>query len=666
MFILIVSTFLLHDPSPAPPSQPFDVTGSTTSRETASDPLIWSTFIGGSGADRGRAVAVDAEGNTYATGNTFSNDFPTTSGAYNETRNGSTDVYISKISPDGSALIWSTYIGSPWGDYSTDIELTPRGEIVVTGYTQAGFPTTPGVPFQNHQGGIDAFILCLAADGSSLLWSTFFGGEDEDYIFDLDVTDDNITVVGYTTSTSFPTTPGAFNRTSSGSEDMFISRLNVTDGSIVWSTLLGGSDRDNAWALDLDPEGNIVVTGTTRSPDLPTSEQALDRTFNGEQDAFVAKLSSDGSSLIWSTFIGGGNVDEGKGIVVDPEGDVLVTGYTKSADLPTNETLDGVYGGNDDAFISRISGDGSSSIWSSYLGGSDTDVASEMDLDGSGNIIIVGYTSSTDFPRSIAAGDDAPKGGGFDIFLTKLSPEGSISFSTIIGGGETDWTRWSLNCLDLDPRNATITGETTSLDLPTTSGVFQENRTSGWHGFVVRVETIDADDDGFTDGHDDCPDRPGSSTTDRNGCPDGDADGWSDAGDTFPHDQSQWSDADGDGYGDNISGNQPDHFPEDPSQWNDTDQDGYGDNPEGDDADDCPKQAGNSTENGVLGCPDTDGDGWSDLDEEQAGTDRNDPLSYPGSDENGIPLSGIMIVLMVGTIMGVIILMLFPARSWKS
>jgi len=294
------------------------------------------------------------------TGRTESDDFPTTPGAYDETFNGEADGFVSVLSPDLSELLYSTFLGGSDWDFVGGPVLDSEGNVYVAGSTKShDFPTTPGAYDETHnvEDWYDAYISVLSPDLSELLYSTFLSGTgwNEIFSFALD-SGGNVYVTGETGSGDFPTTPGAYNEEINGQFDAFVSALSPDLSELLYSTFLGGSSIDASWGgLALDSEGNVYVTGWTDSNDFPTTPDAHDETFNGRRDVFVSVLSPGLSELLYSTFLGGSNVEIPFSLALDSGGNVYVAGHTESNDFPTTPgAYDETFNGEWDVFISKF------------------------------------------------------------------------------------------------------------------------------------------------------------------------------------------------------------------------------------------------------------------------------------------------------------------------
>ena len=374
--------------------------------------LLWSTYLGGSGTEAGYGISVDGLGNAFVAGRTTSSNFPTT-GGFDTSLGGTEDAFITKVSGAG-ALLWSSYLGGSGKDNASSIATDGSGDVFVVGYTESSnFPTTGGFDTALN-GTSDAFVTKVSGAGA-LLWSSYLGGAGSEGANRVAANAGNAYIVGSTTSSDFPTT-GGFDTALGGLKDAFVAKV-TGGGSLAWSSYLGGSGLDDGYGIAVDSSGDAFVTGETASSDFPTAGGFQATYGGGTADGFVAKISSSGS-LLWSSYLGGSGYDYGDSIAVDGSGDAYVTGETGSTNFPTSGGFDTSLGGTQDAFVAKVSAAGAL-VWSSYLGGSAGDVGWGIAVDGSGNLFVTGYTTSTNFPTS--GGFDTTQGGLADVFVTKVS-----------------------------------------------------------------------------------------------------------------------------------------------------------------------------------------------------------------------------------------------------
>lgn len=420
----------------------------------------------------GSAVAVDHEDSIIVVGETGSDDFPVRD-AYDSTFNGKYDGFISKFSSTG-ILLWSTFLGGDDWEECINVAIDSANNIIVAGWTESrDFPTknTPGIT--HNRGSVDAFVCKFSPQGS-LLWSTILGGANSDYIGSVAVdSDDNIIVVGETHSADFPIRD-AYDSTFSG-VDVFVSKFS-SEGSLLWSTFLGGSTYNSGKSVAVDLNDNIVIVGYTESSDFPT-KSAYDSTFDGLTDVFVSKLSSTGNFL-WSTFLGGNETEWRASVIVDHSDNIIVTGETGSGDFPTRDAYNSNPNGWADAFVSKFSSTGNL-LWSTYLGGNDEDDGNSIAVDRENNIVIVGNTESADFPTKNAY-DSTYHGDYGDIFVSKFSTGGSLLWSTFLGGYETE--AFPSAAID-SANNIIVVGMTTSKDFPIKNAY--DSTLNGWQDIFI-------------------------------------------------------------------------------------------------------------------------------------------------------------------------------------
>jgi hypothetical protein len=396
--------------------------------------LVYSTFIGGSSSDVGFDIAVDTLKNAYVTGYTDSSDFPVTSGANDTTHNGFRDVFILKLNKTGASLDYCTYIGGDSGDEGWSIAINPNGNAFVTGFTYStNFPATPGA-FDTIADltYTRIFVLKVNNIGSTLNYCTFVEGNGYDYGYDIALdTNGNAYVTGYSRSNDFPTTPGAFSRTNTRYDEVIVFKLNQTGSGLLYSTYVGGNNDEYGYSIIVDNMGYAYVTGWTSSPDFPTTPGAYDRTRNGSSDIFMLKLNQSGSGLAISTFIGGSDRDYAYGIDVDPDGNMYITGYTTSSDFPITPDAYNSSNNNTDAFVLELAGNGSSIIYSTFVGGNDFEYGLGIVLDSKNDIHVAGSTQSLDFPTTPGAFNRTFNGGLRDIFVLKIANRPYINITSV-------------------------------------------------------------------------------------------------------------------------------------------------------------------------------------------------------------------------------------------
>jgi len=414
--------------------------------------IVYSTYLGGNGNDYSNSVALDAFGNAYLAGQTLSADFPVTAGALQSTCGAGNcaggDAFVTELNSTGSALIYSTYFGGGSVDQANSIVLDSSNNAFITGYTQStNLPVTAGV-FQtscscaSHP---DAYVAELNSTGSALVYSTYLGGStaaDVAYAVVLDSNNDAF-VAGYTQSTNFPTTSGAYQTTLSSTSAGFVSKLNPTGTALIYSTYLGGNNSLTTpceaciTSITIDSLGDAYVAGLTAEANFPTTPGAFQNTFKSTDkghDAFITELNPTGSALIFSTYLGGAGDDGATGIAVDSSGNVWLKGNTKSADFPiTNGAFQTKSGGDFDHYVAELNPVGKQLLFSTYLGGSGIEFggATKMmviDSQSPPNIYAIGYTNSTNFPTTPGAFQTAV-GGGNDAVISKFVPSPNVGLS---------------------------------------------------------------------------------------------------------------------------------------------------------------------------------------------------------------------------------------------
>ncbi len=509
--------------------------------------LSYSTYLGGTGGDSGQAIAVDSMGFAYVTGITESAPFPTTIGAYKTTPPGGGNMFVTKLEADGSGPVYSTYLGGDIhdnfeGGYGIAVDSTGNAYITGDAGNNGDFPTTLGAFQTGPSGGYsDGFVTKLSPDGSTLVYSTYLGGTyhpaagtTNGYAIAIDSMGFAY-VTGKTTSGSFPTTMGAYQTANNciSCTNAFVTKMKTDGTGLVYSTYLGGSGSpyggDSATGIAVDSSGNAYVGGTANSSDFPKTTGAYRTTNSGFSDAFVTKLKPDGTGLVYSTYLGGSQPDIGEGIAIDSAGSAYVTGYTGSNDFPHTSgafqtAMRTIYG---NAFVTKLTPDGSGLAYSTYLGGyGDTadsvinsygaEHAFGIAVDSFGHAYVTGETWSSNY---FCAGANNPisccSGGGtgtcnFPItgdafqstnnasnidnpgpnaFVTKMNLDGSgLVYSTYLGGSAAyNGDRGFAIAVD-SVGDAYVTGSSYSTDFPFTLGAFQTmNNGGGGDAFVTKL-----------------------------------------------------------------------------------------------------------------------------------------------------------------------------------
>jgi hypothetical protein len=445
--------------------------------------LVYSTYLGGTGIEFCYGVAVDNSGATYITGITYSTNFPTQNPI--QTDQPFDNAFVTKLTPSGNSLIYSTYLGGGAvdGEGGVSIAADESGYAYITGFTySSNFPTQN--PFQTDRPGCDAFVTKLAPYGNYLIYSSYLGGNADDRASYIAVDGSgNAYVNGLTSSTDFPIlNPYQTHQGPAYSYDVFVTKLSPSGNSLVYSTYLGGDSTDYCGGIAIDNSGHAYVTGYTYSTNFPTLNPF--QTNRSGCDAFITKFSASGNSLIYSTYLGGIYEDVGHGIAIDSPGNAYVTGYTSSIDFPRQNAFDLIFnGGPYDAFVTKLSPSGNSLVYSTYLGGNHTDYGFDIAVDSSGNAYVTGSTLSTNFPTQNPYQIYQGPAGYCDAFVTKLSSSGnSLVFSTYLGGnGQDDGWGIAVN----DSGCAFVTGSTSSSNFPTLNP-YQAN-CLGDDAFVTKI-----------------------------------------------------------------------------------------------------------------------------------------------------------------------------------
>jgi hypothetical protein len=380
-------------------------------------------------------------------------------------------------------LCYSTLLGGSGADAGTAVAVDSAGAVYVAGYTDSyDFPTSNAE--QGYSGGsTDAFVVKLNPSGG-LAYATYLGGSGDDRAYAIAVDGTGaVYIAGSTESQNFPT-KNPYQSKLAGGRDAFVAKLSPAGNTLVYSTYLGGAGTDVAYGIAADASGYAYVAGDTNSSNFPAN--GMQRNLGGGQDAFVAKMAVNGAQLVYSTYLGGGNDDHGAAIAVDSAGTVYLAGSTWSIDFPVANAFQSKLAGGEDAFVARLSADGNTLLFSTYLGGSGgtmsyPETSQAIALDGQGNAYVAGTTSSVDFPILNPA--QGSLRGFLDAFVSKFSSAGALVYSTYLGGSSVDYG----NAIAVDTSgSAYVAGYTYSTDLPVV-GALQENNAGECDGFIAQL-----------------------------------------------------------------------------------------------------------------------------------------------------------------------------------
>lgn len=464
----------------------FTVGSYDRARPLVIDPkLTYSSYLGGTSPDRAFGIALDAAGNTYVAGRTFSIDFPTVA-AFQGFRDVDYDAFVTKFDVTGANILYSTYLGGGDYDEALSLAVTPAGEAVIGGDSRSSnFPTA--APFQaTIGGGIDGFVAKFSTSGAALVFSSYCGGSVTETI-EAVATDASGTVYfgGATNSTTdYPVIAALQPVYGGGPHDGIYGRVS-TAGALLNSSHIGGIADELVNGLAVDTAGNLYMTGLTQGNGFPlvTPFQSV----NGGIDAFVTKVASGFGGLTYSSYLGGASDDAGTGIVVDAAGNAYVSGYTKSTNFPTVVPFQPTLEGNFDGFVAKVNAAGSGKVYASYLGGDLEDRAFGIAVDATGSATVTGQTRSLNFP--VVSPSQAANGGNLlnDAFVTRVGATGRLLvYSTYLGGSTTDV---GLAVAVDSARVAYVAGYSDSSNFPTVAAN-QPTRAGVDDAFITRIQEI--------------------------------------------------------------------------------------------------------------------------------------------------------------------------------
>jgi hypothetical protein len=494
------------------------------------DPILQSTYLGGSGRDEANALAIHpTTGDVYVAGGTKSSDFPKTIGGVQQSRGGEGNAFVARLNANLTQILQATYLGGSGYDWANALAIHPTtGEVYVAGVTgSTDFPNTFVGAQANYGGGqTDAFVARLDKDLTQILQSTYLGGRysDEAKALAIHPTTGEIYVAGWTESTNFPNTAGGAQSTYNIASSLFllylmgypvlpeafVARLNSNLTQIIQSTYLGGSFGDYAYALVIHPTtGDVYVAGVTYSKDFPTTTGGAQARHGGEilgnvvQDAFVVRLNSELTRILQATYLGGSGMDEAHVLAIHPKtGNVYVAGWTTSKDFPkTTGGAQASRSGNSDTFVARLNPDLTQILQSTYLGGSGREGIGALAIHPkTGDVYVAGQTDSPDFPKTTGGAQASHGGGEMDVFLARLNPDlTQILQSTYLGGSD----REQINALAIHPKTGDVyvAGMTDSTNFPKATGGAQAKYGGGeLDAFVARLSADLAAGRGFGGG----------------------------------------------------------------------------------------------------------------------------------------------------------------------
>jgi hypothetical protein len=412
----------------------------------AGSALIYSTYLGGNNYDAGYDIAIDATGAAYVTGITTSTNFPTTAGAFQVMRAGSSDAFVTKLNATGSSLVYSTYVGGTGDEFPRAIAVDAQGSAHITGLvTDGGFPVTPGAFQTTFRGGYedpfswgDAYVCKLNANGTGLIYATYLGGAEGEIGNDIAIDFEGYAyVTGGTDSIDYPITPGAYQTQWATTfcpsrffncADAFVTKFNLTGTAVIYSTYVGGNGGEYGNGIAVDLSGNAIIAGSTFSTNFPTVN-SLQSSFAGARDAFVTKLNAAGSAVLFSTYFGRSELDDGEDIALDAAGNAYLVGYTGSTDLPVVNAIQPTLAGAYDVFVAKINTTNATLSYCTYLGGSNAEglLEAAIAVDQMGSAYLTGHTQSSDFPTTATAYQTTFGGGDNfgtpfrDAFVAKIS-----------------------------------------------------------------------------------------------------------------------------------------------------------------------------------------------------------------------------------------------------
>jgi len=451
------------------------------------DPLIASTYIGGSGTDGGRSIIEADNGDIMITGFSYSSDYPTATGAYQASNSGGYDIVVSRFNAELSSLISSTYIGGIGRDEGRAVIEADNGDIIVAGFTYSSdYPTTTGAYQMSNAGGYDMVVTRFNSDLSSLIASTHIGGSGADYGYSMiEAANGNIVVGGYSNSSNYPAAAGGYQTSNAGDYDIVVARLDSALSSMISSTYIGGSGFDNGNSVAEADNGDIIIAGYSISTNYPAVMGCYQMSNAGGYDIVISRFNAALSSLKASTYIGGRDFDNGNSVIEAANGDIVVAGLSSSPNYPvTSGAYQRSNAGVHDIVISRFNAGLSSLAASTFIGGSGEDYGRSVIESTNGYFIVAGRSGSTDYPVIAGAGGTR-NSGAFDIVVSGLSASlSSLTASTYIGGSLGDY---GFSAIESANGDIIVAGYSFSANYPVTTGAYHTSLTGSGDSVITRI-----------------------------------------------------------------------------------------------------------------------------------------------------------------------------------
>ena len=466
--------------------------------------LVYSSYLGGVNPEVGTVIGVDQQGKLWIAGNTSSADLPVRGGAFKDAKIGGQDIFVARFNPavtGEASLELLTYLGGTGAD---EVKALHAGSFFIAlagSTTSTDFPLAGNSTRTTNAGERDIFVTLLnpLETGDNLLaFSTYLGGASTDIANAVTLDADNVYVTGYTTSDNFPLAGATYLSLRRGGYDAFVARITPSlpaENTLTYSTYFGSLSTDVGTAIAVDAGGFIYFGGYSLSDDLPLEGALFSGFQSGRGDAFLAKLDTNRGfpeGLLYSTYFGGSEFDKLYALKLDGAGGIIVAGYTDSDDFPvTANAYQTGLSGDSDVFIARFDlslGGRQALTYSTYLGGSDTDILYGAAVDRLNRVLVTGYTLSPNFPEK-GGGVQNGFGGAIDAFVALVDPasagESSLIGSTLLGGSEIDAGYGAAT--DASGRGF-VTGFSVSANLPVSEGAYNRSFSGIWDAFISALD----------------------------------------------------------------------------------------------------------------------------------------------------------------------------------